>query len=150
MSDTKVRYDKDGNVNPWWTDEDEKAFKERVKVCEEYFSKIKVLPDLNINGTLTLGENIADHGGVKIAYLAFQKATNYKGDDKKFFIAYALQWASNITDEMARFFTYNDTHSLDRWRVNGVLAHIDAWYEAFDIKPNSKLYVPKEKRFDIW
>lgn len=151
-------YDKDGNLNSWWTKEDEEAFQEKTKVCEDFFSKIKVLPDLNANGKLTLGENIADHGGLKIAYNAYKKATKDKKlatdndftQDQKFFMSYAFSWANNITEQTIRFLTTIDPHSLCEWRVNGTLPHIDAWYEAFGIKEDHKLFIKKEDRVNIW
>lgn len=151
-------YDKDGNLNPWWLEEDEKAFREKTKVCEDFFSNIKVLPDLNANGKLTLGENIADHGGVKIAFNAYKKATmgknleqkNNLSQDQQFFISYAFIWATNTTEETIRYLTTIDPHSLETWRVNGTLPHIDAWYEAFNITEENKLFIKKEDRVDIW
>lgn len=151
-------YDKDGDLNPWWLEEDEKAFREKTKVCEDFFSNIKVLPDLNANGKLTLGENIADHGGVKIAFNAYKKATMSKNleqknnisQDQQFFISYAFVWATNTTEETIRYLTTIDPHSLGTWRVNGTLPHIDAWYEAFNITEENKLFIKKEDRVNIW
>ena len=158
FDDSGRNYDKDGNMKDWWTKEDAKKFNEKADLCDNFFSAIKVLPDLNANGKFTLGENLADHGGLQVAYTAFKNATkNSKPADKdgytadqRFFMAYAGVWAGNITDEEIRNRTKSDPHSLGRWRVNGALPHIDAWYEAFGVKEGDKLYLPKSERLELW
>ena len=158
FDDSGRNYDKDGNMKDWWTNEDAKKFNEKADLCDNFFSTIKVLPDLNANGRFTLGENLADHGGLQVAYTAFKNATkNSKPADKdgytadqRFFMAYAGVWAGNITDEEIRNRTKSDPHSLGRWRVNGALPHIDAWYEAFGVKEGDKLYLPKSERLELW
>ena len=158
FDDSGRNYDKDGNMKDWWTKEDAKKFNEKADLCDNFFSAIKVLPDLNANGRFTLGENLADHGGLQVAYTAFKNATkNSKPADKdgytadqRFFMAYAGVWAGNITDEEIRNRTKSDPHSLGRWRVNGALPHIDAWYEAFCVKEGDKLYLPKSERLELW
>ncbi|MGN0049686.1 MAG: M13 family metallopeptidase [Prevotella sp.] len=158
FDDSGRNYDKDGNMKDWWTKEDAKKFNEKADLCDNFFSAIKVLPDLNANGRFTLGENLADHGGLQVAYTAFKNATkNSKPADKdgytadqRFFMAYAGVWAGNITDEEIRNRTKSDPHSLGRWRVNGALPHIDAWYEAFGVKEDDKLYLPKSERLELW
>ena len=121
----------------------------------DWFNNIKVLPDLNANGQLTLGENIADYGGLQVAYQALQKAMaeNPLGNDangftpaQRFFLAYANVWAGNQREEFIRLVTKSDPHSLGRWRVNGTLPHISAWYDAFGVKEGDALYLPEEKR----
>lgn len=158
FDDSGRNYDKDGNMKDWWTKEDAKKFNEKADLCDNFFSAIKVLPDLNANGRFTLGENLADHGGLQVAYTAYKNATkNSKPADKdgytadqRFFMAYAGVWAGNITDEEIRNRTKSDPHSLGRWRVNGALPHIDAWYEAFGVKEGDKLYLPKSERLELW
>jgi len=158
FDDQGRQFDKEGNFNDWWAPGDGDKFKERAQVMVDFFNKIEVLPGLNANGQLTLGENIADHGGLKIAYAAFKKATkdnplptvNGLTPDQRFFLAYANVWAQNITEEAMRNLTTNDPHSLGEWRVNGALPHIDAWYEAFGIDSTSALYIPKSERVNIW
>ena len=158
FDDSGRNYDKDGNMKDWWTKEDAKKFNEKADLCDNFFSAIKVLPDLNANGRFTLGENLADHGGLQVAYTAFKNATkNSKPADKdgytadqRFFMAYAGVWAGNITDEEIRNRTKSDPHSLGRWRVNGALPHIDMWYEAFGVKEGDKLYLPKSERLELW
>ena len=117
-----------------------------------------MLPDLNANGRLTLGENLADHGGLQVAYAAFKNATKSNPlpvidgltPDQRFFLAYAGVWAGNITEAEIRNRTKSDPHALGRWRVNGALPHIDAWYEVFGVKPGDKMYIPKDKRLPLW
>lgn len=158
FDDQGRQFDKDGNFNDWWAAGDGDKFKERAKVMSDFFDNIKVLPDLNANGSLTLGENIADHGGLQISYTAFMNATKNQPlkkvdgltPEQRFFLAYASVWAQNITNEEIRNLTNRDPHSLGEWRVNGALPHIDAWYKAFGIKKSDKLYIPKEKRVHIW
>ena len=159
FDDQGRQFDKDGNLKDWWTEEDAKNFEERAQVLVDYFDGIQVLPDLKGNGKLTLGENIADHGGLQVAYAALQKAmkTDPLGVDaygftpaQRFFLSYANVWAGNIRDEQVRLQTKSDPHSLGRWRVNGALPHISAWYEAFNVKEGDPLFLPVEKRASIW
>ena len=158
FDDQGRQFDKDGNMHDWWAASDGEQFKARTDKCADFFSAIKVLPDLNANGRLTLGENLADHGGLQVAYAAFKNATKNHPlpvidgltPDQRFFLAYAGVWAGNITEAEIRNRTKSDPHSLGRWRVNGALPHIDAWYEAFGVKPGDKMYIPKEQRLPLW
>ena len=158
FDDQGRQFDKEGNLKDWWTAEDATLFGERSKVLVDFFNKIEVLPGLQANGELTLGENIADHGGLQVAYQAFKNATkdaplaDVDGftPEQRFFLAYAGVWAGNIRDEQIRVYTKSDPHSLGRWRVNGALPHINAWYEAFGINENDPLYIAPENRASIW
>ncbi len=158
FDDQGRQYDKDGNMKDWWTAQDAENFKERTDRYADFFSAIKVLPDLNANGRLTLGENLADHGGLQVAFTAFKNATAGQPlaevdgftPEQRFFLAYAGVWANNINDEEIRLRTKSDPHALGMWRVNGALPHIDAWYDAFGITPDDKMYIPKEQRLDLW
>ena len=158
FDDQGRQYDKDGNMHDWWKDSDAKNFTERTDKYADFFSGIKVLPDLNANGRLTLGENLADHGGLQVAYYAYKNATKNNPlpvidgltADQRFFLAYAGVWAGNITEAEIRNRTKSDPHSLGRWRVNGALPHIDMWYDAFSIKEGDKMYISKEKRLSLW
>ena len=158
FDDQGRQFDKDGNMHDWWTKEDGNKFTERTDRYADFFSNIKVLPDLNGNGRLTLGENLADHGGLQVAYAAFKNATKNNPlpvidgltPEQRFFLAYAGVWAGNITEAEIRNRTKSDPHSLGRWRVNGALPHIDMWYEAFGVKPGDKMYIPKEQRLPLW
>ena len=158
FDDQGRQFDKDGNFKDWWTADDSKQFKERTKVMVDYFNNIEVLPGLKANGELTLGENIADHGGLKIAFQAMKSATkdaplaveNGFTPEQRFFLAYAGLWAGNIRDEQARLQTKSDPHSLGRWRVNGALPHIQEWYEAFNISEKDPMYLAPDKRLSVW
>ena len=158
FDDQGRQFDKDGNMHDWWKDADGKNFTERTDKYADFFSAIKVLPDLNGNGRLTLGENLADHGGLQVAWAAYKNATkrNPLGEkngltaDQRFFHAYAGVWAGNITEAEIRNRTKSDPHSLGRWRVNGALPHIDAWYEAFGVKEGDKMFIPKQERLELW
>ncbi len=158
FDDQGRKYDKDGNLTDWWTKEDATRFDDRAKVMVDYFDNIVVIDSINANGTFTLGENIADHGGLQVAYNAFLKTDQAKSTEKKdgftpaqrFFLSYANLWAGNVRDEEIKRLTKIDPHSLGRWRVNGALPHIDAWYEAFDVQSTDSMYLPKEERVSIW
>ena len=158
FDDQGRHYDKNGNMTDWWTAQDGQNFNARAKGYADFFSAIKVLPDLNANGNLTLGENLADHGGLQVAYNAFLNATRGKElptidgftPAQRFFLAYAGVWAGNITEKEIRNRTKSDPHSLGQWRVDGALPHIGAWYEAFGIKPGDKMYLPESQRLQLW
>lgn len=158
FDDQGCQYDKDGNLANWWTAEDAAKFKERAQVLVNHFNNIEVLPGLMANGQYTLGENIGDFGGLQIAYNAFVKTEEGKKTDKidgytpqqRFFLSYAMLWAGHIREAEIRRLTQIDPHSLGKWRVNGTLPMIDAWYSAFKITPSDSLYIPKEERADIW
>ena len=158
FDDQGRQFDKEGNLKDWWTAEDAERFNARAQVMVDFFNNIEVLPGLMANGQLTLGENIADHGGLQVAYQAFKNATKDAPlaevdsftPEQRFFLAYSGVWAGNIRDEQARVYTKSDPHSLGRWRVNGALPHINAWYEAFGITESDPLYLAPEKRVSIW
>ena len=158
FDDQGRQFDKDGNMHDWWTEADGKNFTERTDKDADFFSKIKVLPDLNANGRLTLGENLADHGGLQVAWYAYKNATKRNRlpvidgltADQRFFLAYAGVWAGNVTEAEIRNRTKSDPHSLGRWRVNGALPHIDMWYEAFGVKEGDKMFIPKSERLPLW
>ena len=158
FDDQGRQYDKDGNLKDWWAEGDGDRFNERTKVMVDFFNNIEVLPGLKANGQLTLGENIADHGGLNVSYLAYKNATKNNPlpeedgftADQRFFIAYATLWAGNIREEEIRSRTKSDPHSLGEWRVNGALPHVDAWYEAFGITENDSMYIAPESRCRVW
>jgi len=158
FDDQGRQFDKDGNLKDWWTADDAQRFNERAQVMVDFFNNIEVLPGLKANGELTLGENIADHGGLQIAYQAFKNATKDAPlaevdgftPEQRFFLAYSGVWAANVRDEQIRVYTKSDPHSLGRWRVNGALPHINAWYDAFGVKEGDAMYLAPEKRVSIW
>ena len=158
FDDQGRQYDKDGNLKDWWTEADADEFKKRAQVMVDFFSAIEVTPGVFGNGSLTQGENIADHGGLKVAFQAFKNATkntplpNKDGytPEQRFFLAYATVWGQNITEAEIRNRTKSDSHALGKWRVDGALPQIDAWYEAFNIQPSDPMYIEKEKRVNVW
>ena len=158
FDDQGRQYDASGNLKDWWTANDAKGFEKRADLYANFFSNIKVLPDLNANGRYTLGENLADHGGLMVAYNAFKNATAKKPlknkdgftPEQRFFLAYAGVWGQNITDKEIRNRVKNDPHALGKWRVDGALPHIDAWYEAFGVKKGDKMFIPKNERLELW
>lgn len=162
FDDQGCQFDKDGNLNNWWTPEDKERFDARTQVMSDFFSAIEVAPGVHANGAFTLGENIADHGGLQISWQAFcnnearkapaDRLTERDGftPAQRFFLAYANVWAGNIRPEEILQRTKSDPHSLGRWRVNGALPHIQAWYDAWDINEESPLYVAPERRVSIW
>lgn len=158
FDDQGRQYDADGNMNDWWTPNDAKGFEKRADMYADFFSNINVLPDLKANGRFTLGENLADHGGLMVSFTAFQNAIAKKAlknkqgftPQQRFFLAYAGVWGQNITEKEIRNRVKNDPHALGKWRVNGALPHIDAWYKAFQVTENDKLYIPKNQRLDLW
>ena len=151
FDDQGRQYDADGNMKDWWTANDAKGFDKRAKLYSDYFDGIEVLPGLHANGKFTLGENLADHGGLQVAYNAFLNATAKKPlKDKdgftpaqRFFLAYAGVWGQNITDKEIRNRVKRDPHSLGKWRVDGALPHIDAFYKAWNVKKGDKMYLPE-------
>ena len=158
FDDQGRKFDKDGNLNDWWTSEDAASFDERTKVLVDHFDNIVVIDTVRANGTFTLGENIADHGGLQVSLNAYNKTKEAQSGEtidgftpeQRFFLSYATLWGGNVRDAEIVRLTKIDPHSLGKWRVNGALPHIDAWYDAFDIKETNALYLPKEKRASIW
>ena len=158
FDDQGAQYDKEGNLRQWWSEDDTKQFRERIQVMRDFHDSIEVLPGLHANGSLTLGENMADHGGLMVAFQAFKNATKESplpaidgfSPEQRFFLAYANVWGQNIREEEIRKRVKSDPHELGKWRVNGQLPHIDAWYEAFGITEQDPMFVPKDKRVTIW
>lgn len=156
FDDSGRQFDADGNLRDWWTAADADAFNARARVMRDFFDNIQVAPGVHANGEFTLGENLADYGGITVAYTAYKNfgtpSPEFNGltPDMRFFIAYAGAWAQNIRDAEALRLTKMDEHSLARWRVNGILPHIDAWYDAFDVTTNDKMYIAPDQRVKLW
>ncbi len=156
FDDSGRQFDADGNLRDWWTKSDADAFVERTSVLRKFFDKIEIAPDVHANGEFTLGENLADYGGVTVSYTAYKNfgtPSNTALDltpDMRFFVAYAGVWAGNIRDAEKLRRTKVDEHSLGRNRVNGILPQIDAWYDAYNITENDKMYLAPDKRVKIW
>ena len=159
FDDQGRNYDKDGNISAWWTKEDEKKFNERADVLVEQYDKIVVLDDLHADGRYTLGENIADQGGLLISYQAYMNTLKGKErpadidgftHEQRFYIGYANLWAQNVRPQEIIRRTKTDVHSLGKWRVNGALRNIDDFYKAFDVKEGDAMYMAPEERINIW
>ncbi len=156
FDDSGRNFDKNGNLRDWWTVEDAKEFTERADVMKKFFNDIEIAPGINANGEFTLGENLADYGGITVSYTAYKNfatqsdIVNGLTPDQRFFIAYAGVWAQNIRDAETLRLTKIDEHSLGQWRVNGILPHINAWYDAFNISEKDKLYIAPKNRVKIW
>lgn len=156
FDDSGRHFDMDGNMKDWWTEKDAMLFEEHADKMKKHFNNILVAPNTHANGDFTLGENLADYGGVTIAFDAYKKFGEKSEDkngltaDQRFFVAYAMTEAGNIRDEEILRRTKTDEHSLGRWRVNGILPQVESWYEVYDIKPEDKLYVVPEKRVKLW
>jgi len=159
FDDQGRKFDKNGNLNDWWLPEDAERFSERARVLEEQFNRIQIKDDLYANGKLSLGENIADLGGINIAYNALLKAWEENTPDdltdgftpaQRFFLSYAHIWANNIRDkEMVRL-TMEDVHSLGMNRVNGPLPNVESFHKAFGIQENEPMFLPESDRASIW
>ena len=158
FDDQGSQFDKEGNFANWWTAADKEKFDSLTSGLADQFDSIVVLGDTHANGRFTLGENIADQGGLRVAYTAYH---NSLGDseggvidgftpDQRFFLSYANVWAGNIRDEEILLRTKTDPHSLGRWRVNGSLKNIEPFFRAFDIKEGDAMYLAPEKRVIIW
>lgn len=151
-------YDRDGNLTNWWTEEDSENFEKKSETFVTQFDNFVVLDSLHVNGELTLGENIADNGGLNVSWDAFQKAMKGKEQEKimgftpkqRFFLAYAQLWRQTIRDEELTRRLQEDVHSPGTARVNAALVNIPHFYEAFDIQANDKLYVAENERAKVW
>ncbi len=162
FDDQGKNFDAKGNMTNWWTDEDAQAFATLTKGLGEQFDAVEVLPGLHANGTYTMGENIADQGGLRVAMTAFLDAQKKKGVDvatekidgftpeQVFYMNYANLWASNIRDEEIRSLTSGDVHSLGRNRVNVTLRNIAPFFEAFSITEGQPMFRPESERVVIW
>ena len=158
FDDMGRQFDKEGNLNDWWTPEDTRQFNLRADRLVEQYDQIVVIDTVHANGRFTLGENIADQGGLRIAYTAFKNATEGAEQtpiygftpDQRFYLAYANLWASNIRDEEILRRTKTDPHSLGKWRVNAALRNLETFYQAFGITAEQPMYMAPEERVVIW
>lgn len=158
FDDQGRQFDKDGNLKDWWTTSDADEFKKRTDRIVSQYNNFTILDSLHVNGSLTLGENIADLAGLSIAYEAFQNTPEAKANtiingftaDQRFFINWAQVWRNNILPESAGQRILTDSHSPGMFRTNGPLQNIDAFYKAFDVKPGDKMYVAPEDRIRVW
>ncbi len=151
-------YAADGNLKDWWTAEDAKKFTARTDKVVAQYAAFRVNDSIHVNGNLTLGENLADLGGLNIAYEAFKKTDEGKSDkkidgftpDQRFFLSWAQVWRNNVLADYAALGILTDPHSPGMYRCNAPISNIDAWYNAFDIKPGDKMYKPEDQRIKVW
>lgn len=158
FDDQGCEYAADGNLKNWWTEEDKSRFEEKTKMVKEQYDGYTILDGKHVNGALTLGENIADLGGITIAYDAFKKTTQGKGNtkidgftpDQRFFMSWAQVWRQNIRNEEAEQRLVTDVHSPGIHRCNGPLSNFAPFYTAYNVKPGDKMYKPENQRAKVW
>lgn len=158
FDDQGSKYDADGNLKNWWTDEDASRFDAKTGVVVDQFNNYTVLDTVHVNGQLTLGENLADLGGLAISYEAFQKTEQAKKGEKidgftpnqRFFLSWAQVWRANTRDEELANRIITDPHSPVEWRSNGPLSNMPEFYEAFGVKEGDKMYRPDSIRAKVW
>ncbi len=158
FDDSGSQYDKDGTLRNWWTEEDRTQFQKKANALQAQYDAYTILDTVHVNGKLTMGENIGDLGGLNAAYEAFkmtkQGKSNEKIDgftpDQRFFLAWAQVWRTNILPEAAAQQVVTDPHSPGQYRTIGAPVNMDAWYQAFDVKPGDKLYKKPEDRIRLW
>ena len=159
FDDQGSQFDKDGNMKDWWTAEDRAAFEKKTQVLVDQFNAIEILPGLYADGKFSLGENIADQGGLRLAFTGLTDYAWAEGrpadidgftGEQRFYIGYATLWAQNITDKEKENLTKNDVHSLGRNRVNATLRNIQSWYDAFGVTEEDAMFMPVEERVIIW
>ena len=159
FDDQGSQFDKDGNMSDWWTAEDRAAFEKKTQVLVDQFNAIEILPGLYADGKFSLGENIADQGGLRLAFTGLTDYAWAEGrpedvdgftGEQRFYIGYATLWAQNITDKEKENLTKNDVHSLGRNRVNATLRNIQSWYDAFNVTEKDAMYMPVNERVIIW
>jgi predicted metalloendopeptidase len=158
FDDSGSQYDGDGNLREWWTPEDHARFKEKTKALVAQFNAYSPVPGYNVNGELTLGENIADLSGLAIAHKAYRISLG-GGDapvvdgltgDERFFLAFAQGERGKLRDEIQIVYLKSDPHSPDKFRVNGPLSNLDAWYKAYGVREKDRMYRPPKERVSIW
>lgn len=159
FDDQGRNYDKEGNINDWWSADDARSFEQLADILVAQFNAIEVAPGVHANGEFTLGENIADQGGLLISRQAYENSLKGKErpqpidgftDDQRFYLAYASVWAQGIRPEEILRLTKIDPHSLGEWRVNATLRNIDDFYTAFDVKEGDPMYMDPQQRVNIW
>jgi putative endopeptidase len=159
FDDEGRKFDPKGNLRDWWSANAAKLYSQRTDALVKQYNAFSPFEGVNLNGKLTLGENLGDLSGVEAAYAAYQKYTAKHGEppvidgltgDQRFFIAYAQAWQEKDREDAERQQILTDPHSPGKYRVNGVVRNVDAWYKAFNVQPGDKLYLPPEQRVHIW
>jgi putative endopeptidase len=158
FDDQGRKIDETGRARDWWTKQDAARFKALADMLGKQYAAYEAAPGTFINGELTMGENIGDLSGLEVAYDAYKIALNGKPapvidgltGEQRFFLAFAQAWRSKAREDDIKMQVASDPHSPERFRVIGPLRNLDAWYDAFDIGPDSKFYLPPDKRVRIW
>jgi putative endopeptidase len=158
FDDEGRQYDANGNLTNWWTQEDSAKFSSRADMLAKQFSNYVVVDTFKINGKATLGENIADLGGILLGWDAFSQTDEFRQNKKihglepaeRYFLGYALGWLGHERDEALRTQVLTDVHSPAKFRVNGPFSDVDAFYSVFNVKPGNKMYLPDSSRVHIW
>jgi putative endopeptidase len=158
FDDEGRKIDADGALRDWWTADDAKAFDARAKVLAAQYSAFEPLPGVHVNGELTMGENIADLGGLTLALDAYHASLRGKpapvidgySGDQRVFLGWAQAWRGKVRDDAVRRQVVSDPHSPRQFRVNGVVRNIDAWYGLFGVQSDEKLFVAPDRRVRIW
>jgi putative endopeptidase len=158
FDDQGRQYDAEGNLKDWWTADDAKKFEAKTNVVVKQFDSYTVLDTVHLNGELTLGENLADLGGLAIAYEAFHKTKQANSQEKidgftpdqRFFLSWAQVWRANTRPEELQARIVTDPHSPSMWRCNGPLSNMPEFYSAFNVKPGDKMYRPANERAKVW
>ena len=158
FDDQGAQYDKEGNVKNWWTKADYTKFKSRIQQVIDRYNTFTVLDSLHVKGDMTVGENTADIAGIAVAYDAF-KMTKQGQDtikiggytpDQRFYLSVARIWKVKMKEEFLRLWINNNSHSPPIWRVNGPLMNSAPFYNAFNVQPGDKMFLPKKDRITIW
>jgi predicted metalloendopeptidase len=158
FDDSGARFDGKGNLRNWWTPNDEAEFQSRSKLLVEQYSNYEPLPGMKLNGEFTLGENIGDLGGLAVAFTAYKLSLGDKPSavidgmtgEQRFFAGWAQVWRRKYREPELKKRLANDPHSPSQYRCNGIVSNMDAFYEAFQVKPGSGMYIAPEKRVRIW
>jgi putative endopeptidase len=158
FDDQGRKYDASGRLRDWWTDADGKRFNARAEQLGAYYERIDILPGAHINGKLTMGENIADLGGLLTALDAYHESLHGTPapvidgltGDQRFFLGFAQIWRAKNRDDALRAQLVSDPHSPEKARINGVVANVDDWYKAFAVQPGDKMYSAPAQRVRIW
>ena len=159
FDDQGAQYDDAGNLKNWWTKQDNENFSALGKKYIAYFNAFEAMPGVHINGELTIGENIADLGGLTLAYYALVRSMKGKAEpapidgftwQQRFFLSWAQVWHNNIKDEELRNRLQTDPHSPARYRINGPLKHLPEFYQAWGVKEGDKMWIPEDQRVSIW
>jgi putative endopeptidase len=159
FDDQGAQFDSDGNLKNWWTKEDKERFEAKTKKLAAQFDQYIAIDDVHVKGELTLGENIADLGGLTIAYYAFKKSLEGKPvppkidgftGEQRFFIAWAQAWRANSRPEFLKNLVQTDPHSPEHIRANAAPSNMQEFYDAFGVKEGDKMYRAKEDRVEIW